>query len=153
MSRRRQFNAETKQFMAASKFTTEITEGIIDLVSDGLTIKDAALAVEVREKTVRNWLARGRSEDDGPYAAFAEAIEEAQQEAEQQEEPMDREELLLVISKAARKGSVQAMKLMEELLRRGPDDDSDEKPSDPFDALDGGEQVTSLAAARARKAG
>lgn len=139
--------------MAASKFTTEITEGIIDLVSDGLTIKDAALAVEVREKTVRNWLAKGRSEEDGPHAAFAEAIDEAQQEAEQQEEPMNREELMLVVSKAARKGSVQAMKLMEELLRRGANDDSDEKPSDPFDALDEDGEVTSLEAARARKAG
>ncbi len=137
--------------MAASKFTTEITEGLIELVGDGLTIKDAALAMEVREKTVRNWLAKGRSEEDGPYAAFAAAIEEAQQEVQDQEEPMDRDELALVVSKAARKGSVQAMKLMEEMLRRGANDDSDEKPSDPFDALDS--EVPSLDEARARKAG
>lgn len=137
--------------MAASKFTTETTEGLIELVGDGLTIKDAALAMEVREKTVRNWLAKGRSDEDGPHAAFAEAIEEAQQVAEERVEPMDRDELLLVVSKAARLGSVQAMKLMEEMLRRGANDDSDEKPSDPFDALDS--EVPSLDEARARKAG
>jgi hypothetical protein len=134
--------------MAASKFTPEITEGLLELVTDGLTIKDAALAMEVREKTVRNWLAKGRSEEDGPYAAFAEGIEEAQQEAESKEEPMDREELLLVVSRAARKGSVQAMKLMEELLRRGSDEDPEES-QDPFDALDG--EVPSLDEHRARK--
>lgn len=138
--------------MAASKFTPEMTEGIIELVTDGLTIKDAALAMEVREKTVRNWLAKGRSEEDGPYAAFAESIEEAQQEAESTEEPMDRDELMIVVSKAARKGSVQAMKLMEEMLRRGANDDSDQKPSDPFEALDDDPEVPSLEAARARKA-
>lgn len=135
--------------MASTKFTPEITEGIIELVGDGLTLKDAALAVEVREKTVRNWLAKGRSEDDGPHAAFAEAIAEAQQEAESQEEPMDREELLLVVSKAARKGSVQAMKLMEEMLRANKDP-GDEKPQDPFDALDAEDE---LARQRKRKAG
>lgn len=137
--------------MAASKFTPEITEGLIELIGDGLTIKDAALAMEVREKTVRNWLAKGRSEEDGPHAAFADSIEEAQQVAEERVEPMDRDELLLVVSKAARLGSVQAMKLMEEMLRRGANDDSDEKPSDPFDALDS--EVPSLDEARARKAG
>jgi transposase len=137
--------------MAASKFTPEVTEGILELVTDGLTIKDAARAMEVREKTVRNWLAKGRSEEDGPHAAFAEAIEEAQQEAQDQEEPMDREELLLVVSKAARKGSVQAMKLMEEMLRVKRDDPEGEKPQDPFDALDA-ETDDELAAARARKA-
>lgn len=137
--------------MAASKFTPEVTEGILELVTDGLTIKDAALAMEVREKTVRNWLAKGRSEEDGPHAAFAEAIEEAQQEAEEKEEPMDRDELLLVVSKAARKGSVQAMKLMEEMLRAKPDDPRSEKPDNPFDELDS-ETDDELAAARAKKA-
>ncbi|HUB99109.1 MAG TPA: transposase [Solirubrobacterales bacterium] len=136
--------------MAASKFTAEITEGLIELVTDGLTIKDAALAMEVREKTVRNWLAKGRGEEDGPHAAFAEAIEEAQQESQSKEEPMDRDELLLVVSKAARKGSVQAMKLMEEMLRAKPDDPG-EKPEDPFDTLDS-ETEDELAAARAKKA-
>jgi len=134
--------------MAASKFTTEITEGLIELIGDGLTIKDAALAMEVREKTVRNWLAKGRSDEDGPHAAFAEAIEEAQQEAEGQEEPMDRDELLLVVSKTARKGSVQAMKLMEEMLRANKDPASEET-KDPFDALDAEDE---LAKKRERKA-
>lgn len=133
--------------MAASKFTPEITEGIIDLVSDGLTIKDAALAMEVREKTVRNWLAKGRNEDNGDYSRFAQLVEEAQGEAEAQEEPMDRDELMLVVSKAARKGSVQAMKLMEEMLRRGNDDDSETE--DPFDALDAEDE---LAQRRSKKA-
>jgi hypothetical protein len=133
--------------MAASKFTPEILEGLVELVTDGLTIKDAALAMEVREKTVRNWLAKGRSEDDGPHAAFAEAIEEAQQEAEVREEPMDRDELLLVVSKAARKGSVQAMKLMEEMLRANKDPGK-KKPEDPFEELDG---PVDIGAARERR--
>jgi len=126
--------------MAASKFTPEICEGLVELVIDGLTIKDAARAMEVREKTVRNWLAKGRSEEGGPYAAFAEAIDEAQQEAEVREEPMDRDELLLVVSKAARKGSVQAMKLMEEMLRANKDP-GDAKPKDAFEELDAEDEL------------
>lgn len=133
--------------MAASKFTAEICEGLVELVTDGLTIKDAALAMEVREKTVRNWLAKGRSEEDGPHAAFAEAIEEAQQEAEVRAEPMDRDELLLVVSKAARKGSVQAMKLMGEMLHANKDPAS-KKPKDAFEKLD---EEDEFSAARKRR--
>ena len=135
--------------MATSKFN-KVWNGFLELIGDGLSFKDACRECEVQEKTVRNWLSKGRAGDER-YVEFATIFEATKEEVEQRKEPMDREELLLVVSEAARKGSVQAMKLMEEMLRAKPDDPG-EKPVDAFDALDGeGDGIASIAEARKRK--
>lgn len=131
--------------MAASKFD-RVHLGFLELIADQVPFKDACREVGVQPKTVRNWLAQGRGGDER-YAEFAAAFDASKEEIEQREAPMDREELLLAVSKAARKGSVQAMKLMEEMLRRGNDDPNEEQ--DGFEELDAEDE---LAAKREEKA-
>ncbi len=135
--------------MAPSKFETA-SQGFLELIADGLTFRDAARQLEVGEKTVRNWLAKGRGEDSGPHAEFAAAYDSARTEAEELKEPMDREELLLIVSEAARKGSVQAMKLMEEMLRRGQEGE-DDNSQDPFGTLDDETEQDELSQRRTQK--
>lgn len=117
------------------KFTEEKREGVIDRVRIGVSQADAARAVGVSEKTVKHWLTRGRKEDAGQYAEFADAVAEARAEAAERVEPMDRDELARVVAQAARGGSVQAMKLQWEMLRAKPPDEESE-PADGFEALD-----------------
>jgi hypothetical protein len=65
---------------------------------------------------VTRWLARGRSDPDGPYATFAEAVDsrhelETEASVERSGVP-DREEVVLLLSAAARAGSVSAQKVL-----------------------------------------
>lgn len=119
----------------ASKFTAENRGALLDLLADGLSMKDACREIGVREKTVKDWLTRGRKEDDGDYAEFAAAVEATRQDATVFDEPMDEDELKLAVSRAAKKGSVAAQKLLWEMLRAATDDTPDED-ADPFDVLD-----------------
>ncbi len=134
--------------MAQSKFDS-VWEGFLELIGDGASFKDACREMGVQEKTVRNWLARGRKEDDGKYAEFATIFDTAKEEVEQQEGPLTREEWEVLTSRAARAGSVQALKLYDEYLRRGGEGEDDE---DDFDALDG-ETEDELEERRRAKAG
>ena len=90
---------------------------LIERTAAGVSLPDACRALDLRESTVKGWLTRGRREEDGDYAEFVAAIEQARQEARERPGPMDRDELRLEVSRAARAGSVQAMKLMLEILR------------------------------------
>ncbi len=120
--------------MAATKFLTETRQAIVDLVSDGLCLKDAARVADVREKTLKGWLTRGRKEASGSYREFADAIDVARREAEAREKPMDRDELKLVVSRAAKNGSVAAQKLYWKILHRGTS--SPGTSNDAFAGLD-----------------
>jgi transposase-like protein len=97
--------------MSATRFSPQVREEIVELIREGLTIKDAAIEAEIPYRTVRTWISRGRQAEEGPYSDFVEAIEAAQQEFGERETPMTERELRLALSRAARKGSVQAMKL------------------------------------------
>lgn len=127
-----------------SKFTPDNCQAIVELIFDGVSISDAARETGINVKTVKNWLSKGRAEDDGPYADFAASVDRARQEVEQREPPGTEEELRLVVWRAAKGGSVAAQKLYWEMLRAS---DDDEKEGDPFDELDGDE----LAEARAKR--
>lgn len=131
--------------MSAKKFSPDTCQTIAELLFDGLSLRDAAREAQVSEKTVKNWLARGRREGDGPYADFAAAVELARAEAGDREQPMTVEELELAVSKAAKKGSVQAQKLLWEMLR-AKKNNTDQGSDDPFAELD------EFSAARAAKA-
>lgn len=122
--------------MAASKFTPEVREGLLECFRDGLSTEDACRVVDVRKKTVKSWITRGNKEEEGDYFEFARAVEDARQEASEKEAPLTEKELLLVVSKAARGGSVAAMKLAHEILRakRSPGDDDSERSE--FDDLE-----------------
>ena len=119
--------------MSATKFTPEARGALIERVASGVSLADAARAIGLREKTVKGWITRGRREDGGDYAEFAQRIEQARREADERPEPMDADELARVVSEAARKGSVAAMKLRHEQL--GAKDAPEHEPADEFDEL------------------
>lgn len=117
--------------------------GIAARVEHGVSLADAATAEGARLETVRTWLRRGRREEVGPYADFAQAIEEARQTARDRPSPMDEEELAKVVSQMARSGSVQAAKLRWEMLR----DDAGGEATDKDELA----EVDELAARRRRR--
>lgn len=101
-------------------FTAEARGSIIAAVSVGVSYADAARAAGVKVNTAKTWLARGRRETEGAYAEFAAAVEAARTAAAARPEPMDEDELAIVVSEQARAGSVPAMKLRWEQLRAAP---------------------------------
>jgi hypothetical protein len=103
--------------MSATKFTPEHRGGLIERTGAGVPLADACRAEGLRLNTVKSWLQRGRRESKGPYAEFAQAIEEARQAARDRPSQMDEDELARVVSQMARSGSVQAAKLRWEMLR------------------------------------
>lgn len=113
--------------MATSKFTPETHGALIERTAAGVSLPDACRALDLRLSTVKGWITRGRREADGDHAEFVAALDAAREEARDRPGPMTREELRLEVSRAARNGSVQAMKLMDEMLRadKGPDAFSD----------------------------
>ncbi len=119
--------------MSATKFTPQARGALIERVASGVSLTDAARAIGLREKTVKGWITRGRREDEGDYTEFAQRIEQARREADERPQPMDPDELARVVSEAARRGSVAAMKLRHEQL--GAEDAPEQEPADEFDEL------------------
>lgn len=130
--------------MSRRKLTAEKRTAVIALVEEGLTLKDAAGRAGVSEGSLRNWLTKGRKGGPPEYREFATAVDRARMkdgrpevregEVPDTETPGSEEDLRIVTWKAAKGGSVQAMKLYWEMLRSK---DRDEQPQDPFAALDG----------------
>jgi IS30 family transposase len=102
--------------MPASRFTPENRASLIQRFEAGATMPDAARALGLRAATVREWLRRGKREDEGPYADFAVAFEAARQRRDEQP-PMSRAEFQQHLDRAVRSGSVAAMKLWAEIDR------------------------------------
>lgn len=114
----------------ATKFTPENRAEILERTALGLTQADIARELDIRLPTLKKWIARGRREDAGEYADFSRAYEAAREEAKARPEPMDEAELLIVVSEAARRGSVQAMKLRWEMICADRDDAEAEEPTE-----------------------
>jgi hypothetical protein len=128
-----------------SKFTPENRGALIRATVADRPLRDTCQELGLHHDTVRGWLKRGRREQSGPYFEFALAVDLARERCRlEAAEPMDQQGLLEVTSQAARTGSVQAMKLLWEMLRAGPG--RGEEPADPLDELD------ELAARRAARA-
>lgn len=119
----------------ARKWTPENRGALIERVAAGLSHQDACRAVGVSYPSLKAWMKRGRAGDD-EYAEFVQALEQAREQAKARPEPMDEEELLRVVSEAARKGSVQAMKLRWEMILADRNADEEEQPADPLAAID-----------------
>jgi hypothetical protein len=134
----------------ATKFTPENREGLLELLRDGLSLKDASRELDLREKTVKGWITRGNKEEGTEYAAFAVAVGEARQEFSDKIAPLDEDELMLVVSNAARKGSVAAMKLAYEMLRASKGDGGDESKGE-FDDLEPDDELAPRREAKAGK--
>lgn len=121
--------------MAASKFTPEARGAILERVAAGVSLADASRAANLREKTVKQWITRGRRETSGEYSEFVDAVEQARSEAKGRPGPLTPEEFELRLSQAVRAGSVQAMKLWADLHRRTPDECDEPTAADEFDQI------------------
>lgn len=114
----------------ASKFTPEARAKALECFRAGLSIPEVAKSIGVSEPTLKGWITRGRKETEGPYREFNAQVGEARESAKMAEAPVDLDELRLIVSRAARRGSVTAMKLAHDMLR-----DGDEPPPPPADPL------------------
>ena len=112
--------------MTASKFTPEVRGALVERAAAGVSLRDSCRAVDVREKTAKGWLTRGRSEAEGDYAEFAAAVDRARAAAKARPDPMDADELTRVVSEMVRGGSVAAAKLRFEMLRAAKADAGEE---------------------------
>ncbi|HYI37253.1 MAG TPA: hypothetical protein VEX39_11635 [Thermoleophilaceae bacterium] len=97
----------------------EVQAPLVAAVVNGATVAEAAVTVGAPYRTVKRWLARGRSESDSRYVGFAAAIDAARERSGAIEETdLSEQELEAVAWRAARAGSVLAMRLCWELLQR-----------------------------------
>ena len=103
----------------------------------GVSVADTARQHRIASRTIDRWLARGREDPDSKYGPFAEAVDKARAERKLPpagQRPADPAELRLLISKAARKGNVQAMRLLWEVLHA--EDGQDHARGDILDELE-----------------
>jgi len=88
-------------------------EHVLASIRAGASINESALAAGVAVATVRRWLTNGRK--GGPTAVWAAAVDEARAEREQAEqaldEPLTDQEADALLARAARQGSILALKL------------------------------------------
>ena len=95
---------------------------ILASVQAGASIEDGARANDVPVATVRRWLRDGRKGTE-PYLNFAKAVDGARGERKAAERaldgPLSAEEAELLLAKAARKGSVPALRLWFEQRAAG----------------------------------
>jgi hypothetical protein len=115
--------------MTSEQFKAHGEAVLEDLVA-GLTEEEAAQKRDISPRTIRYWLQRGRQAPYGPYGEFAKAVHRARRERRLppgDERPLDRGELLLVISQSARKGNVQAQRLMWEIINTASPSEFDDE--------------------------
>ena len=106
-----------------SSCTSELAQQVAARVELGVSFAEAVTAAGVKLPTAKTWLARGRREDVGCYATFAEVVDAARERAQERPEPMGRDELLARVSQMVRGGSVEAAKLLDRMLDDEGDDD------------------------------
>lgn len=94
------------------KLTSKVQTAIVKALAAGVPRRFAALAADVSERTLYNWLARGRRESRGTYFQFLQAVKKAEAEAVAAR--------VARIARAAGKGSWQADAWW--LERRHPED-------------------------------
>lgn len=105
---------------AFKQYSTQVAEA----VEAGASLADAAREAGISTRSVNRWIARGRSEPEGPYGSFAARVDAVRDARTLPDGPLTRDELEALIARAARRGSVAAMKLALELVdeeRTGPD--------------------------------
>jgi transposase-like protein len=102
------------------------SEKVLEALVAGVSVADAARQHRIASRTIDRWLARGREDPESKYGPFAAAVDKARAERELPppgQRPADPAELRLLISKAARIGNVQAMRLLWEVHRAENGDD------------------------------
>lgn len=130
--------------MAKVTFTADRREKFLELLASGRNQEEACAEVGVSRTTIRNWLARGRSAGGSPEATeFANGFD-----AIRDLEPyigLSQEDLIRLLEKAARSGSVRAAQLLLEKpwerKRRGDQDPLDQPKLDAGEAKDPFSQI------------
>ena len=120
--------------MSRQSHFERLSDDVLTAIQNGATVADAARENGLGESTIMGWLRRGRDDRKSKYGTFAADVDNAissRKMPAHDERPADRGELLMLASRAARAGNVQAMRLLGELL--DPDADS----GDALTAFDG----------------
>ena len=108
--------AGNRQYQGRSRSLEAVRGELVGALRVGVSLADACRHASVSDRTVRHWIARGRREPGTAYATLAREVDAARETAGDVG-PMDEAELLRVVSRAVRGGSVPAMKLMWEIHR------------------------------------
>lgn len=112
----------------------DVRDDLLEALRAGASVADAARNVGVPKRTVEGWLTRGHREPESIYASFTAAVDEIRRSRSfVSSDPMSEDELLGYVSRAARAGSVPAMRLCWEMLRGGRDEGQE---NDPLAQLD-----------------
>lgn len=101
----------------------EVGDAVLAALREGVGVRQAAERAGIPERTLRNWLAEGRRQPSGRFAAFADAVDArrvAKLAPVDPDAPLpDRAELLRRLDAQSRNGSTTATAM---LLRELPAD-------------------------------
>ena len=122
--------------MAGPRFTAERRGRFVGLIEAGSTQEEACAAVGVTRATIVRWVAQGRKGKSTEHAEFAKAMDAARGD---RPGPVSGEELIQLLERQARKGSVRAIQLLLERPWEKKRDAGNEESGDPMDALEGDE--------------
>lgn len=99
----------------------------------GRNVEQACAAVEVSRSTVSKWAARGR-QGDREASEFAERFDSLREG--RGDEPLTDDDLVALLERSARRGSVRAIQmLLERKWEAGRADSREGRPPSPFDGL------------------
>ena len=107
--------------MAASRFT-ERSQAVLEALLNGASIGDAATHAGVAASTISNWLKAGRREPASQHGPFAQAVDASRSARKlpprDELDELTEEEARLLLTKLARRGNIQAVKLyLDRFLR------------------------------------
>lgn len=125
--------------MRPTSFHPDTCRAVTARIAAGATIAEAAATVDLKPRTVQNWISRGRKEESGPYSDFADDVARARHEAKTRPDPMTYDELKAIVSETAAKGSVAAQKLYWEMIldeRNGNEAEEPEAEAAPLGGPD-----------------
>lgn len=116
--------------MAAKvRFTPERRERLLTLIEAGRTLEAACADVEIARGTVQKWRARGRQDESGEWAVFAERLDGLLQGTGP--ERLAEEDVIGLVEAAARRGSVTAMKVLLDRFKEARERDGSEDTVTP----------------------
>ena len=133
-----------------SKFTPQTRAALVAHIRQGGALAQACRESDIGVKTVEGWITRGRRDlaTEGilsEYAEFAESVDAARELADA--EVVTEGDVVKMLERAAKKGSVSAMKiLLGRFERQRKAADGEGQSDDPFDDLEGDELAPRRAA-------
>lgn len=119
---------------AESKFTPRVRQALVERVSVGVSLPNAARSMNVGSRTVKGWMQRGREAGDGDFFDFAVAIDRARATArERASRPLTEGQVRRHLEDAIRGGSLRALEVWLRHFGR-----EELEPADPsgLDSLD-----------------